>query len=281
VPPRILDLAEALAEKAGVSSVQDYCALVLMHGLENQRVQQRVAEFESRRGPLEGLKEIADDPQYLAEWQQRSDAMAETPPSSASNDEAGGSNAAGPAEPVTVDIRFPEGEPSSPDSPAEPVASELSHEPPALEPPSVRVETSSGIVPIVTLRPTVHLMSERSPSEIVSRHVASAEDEWGFLPCLRRGEPVPAAKVTELIRALRELEDELRGALVLNRGTAHALYRLALESQVLLTDAWPGAFDDRVIAAIRSVQEAVERILSGQDIRYYPTPIDPDPERPN
>ena len=27
--------------------------------------------FESRRGPLEGLKEIADDPDYLAEWQKR------------------------------------------------------------------------------------------------------------------------------------------------------------------------------------------------------------------
>ena len=48
------------------------------------------------------------------------------------------------------------------------------------------------------------------------------------------------------------------------------LHRLALESQVLLTDAWPGAFDERVITAIRTVQEAVERILSGQDIRYYP-----------
>ena len=51
---------------------------------------------------------------------------------------------------------------------------------------------------------------------------------------------------------------------------AHALHRLALESQVLLTDAWPGAFDARMIATIRTVQEAVERILSGQDIRYYP-----------
>ena len=30
VPARILDLAEALAEKAGVPTVQDYCALLLM-----------------------------------------------------------------------------------------------------------------------------------------------------------------------------------------------------------------------------------------------------------
>ena len=53
VPARILDLAEALAEKAGVSTVQDYCALVLMQALENERVKQRVADFEARRGPLE------------------------------------------------------------------------------------------------------------------------------------------------------------------------------------------------------------------------------------
>ena len=57
-----------------------------------------------------------------------------------------------------------------------------------------------------------------------------------------------------------------------NSPLLHALHRLALESQVLLTDAWPGVFDDRVITAIRTVQEAVERILSGQDVRYYPAP---------
>ena len=71
VPARILDLAEALAEKAGVPTVQDYCALFLMQALENERVQQKVADFEARRGPLEGLKQIADDPDYLAEWQEQ------------------------------------------------------------------------------------------------------------------------------------------------------------------------------------------------------------------
>ena len=76
VPAGILDLAEALAEKAGVPTVQDYCALLLMQALETERVQQKVADFEARRGPLEGLKEIADDPDYLAEWQERSDAEA-------------------------------------------------------------------------------------------------------------------------------------------------------------------------------------------------------------
>ena len=90
VPARILDLAEALAEKAGVPTVQDYCALLLMQALENERVQQKVADFEARRGPLEGLKQIADDPDYLAEWQERSDAKPETPPRSGPNDDATG-----------------------------------------------------------------------------------------------------------------------------------------------------------------------------------------------
>ena len=78
VPARILDLAEALAEKAGVASIQDYCGLLLMQAIENEQVRQKIAGFESRRGPLEGLKEIADDPDYLAEWQQkRSDEKAD------------------------------------------------------------------------------------------------------------------------------------------------------------------------------------------------------------
>ena len=39
-----------------------------------------------------------------------------------------------------------------------------------------------------------------------------ARIEWGFLPCLRRGEPVPAVKAAELIYALNQLEEELDGA---------------------------------------------------------------------
>ena len=104
--------------------------------------------------------------------------------------------------------------------------------------------------------------------EVLWRHVGFDGDDRAFLPCLRRGVPVPAARSAELIRALNQLEIEHRGAEVLDRRMAHALHRLALESQVLLTDAWPGVFDARMIAAIRTVQEAVERILSGQDIRY-------------
>jgi hypothetical protein len=279
VPSRILDLAEALAEKAGAGSVQDYCALLLMQSLENERVQKRVAEFEARRGPLEGLKEIAADPHYLAEWQQRSDPRTDTPPIDVSGGEIGRTSAPVPDQPVSVEVVIPEEEAGSPDPPVQPVDSQIHDQEPALVPHQIRVEPAPSVPPIISLKPKVLAMSERSPSEILLRHVRAGEDDKGFLPCLRRGEPVPLAKSAELERALRQLDDELRGADVISRDTAHALHRLALESQVLLTDAWPGAFDGRMIMTIRTVQEAVERILSGQDIRYYPE--GPDLERPH
>jgi hypothetical protein len=130
----------------------------------------------------------------------------------------------------------------------------------------------AGVISIVSSKPAVLKMSDSSAFDVIARHAGSGDDPWAFLPSLRRGEPVPPVKSAELIYALNQLEEQLKGVDTIDRRTAHALHRLALESQVLLTDAWPGAFDERVITAIRTVQEAVERILSGQDIRYYPTP---------
>jgi hypothetical protein len=281
VPARILDLAEALAEKAGVTNVQDYCALLLMRAIENERVRQKIAGFESRRGPLEGLKEIADDPDYLAEWQKRSDEKAEPPAAS----ESSGAPIFIQNAPA-VEVYYPEPETvahSAPAAPADPGPADFELDRERLQPDrerfQVRVLPQSDPVRPAVLTPMVQLMNDRSAAEILSSHVAMGQDEWGFLPCLRRGEAVPAAKVAELEEVLARLEQELRGSENLNRRIAHNLYRLALESQVLLTDAWPGAFDDRVIAAIRSVQEAVERILSDQDIRFYP-PAQSSWERP-
>jgi hypothetical protein len=273
VPARILDVAEALAEKAGVANIQDYCALLLMRAIEDERVRQKIAGFESRRGPLEGLKEIADDPDYLAEWHKRSDERTDAP------SVAGRSDAPIFIEtPPAVEVYYPEPEPAPPTAP-EPAVNSMPTSP---EPERVPVQILSHTDPVSPAMPTpmVQLMNERSASEILSAHVAMGEDECGFLPCLRRGEAVPAARVAELEAALARLERELHGSETLNRRLAHNLYRLALESQVLLTDAWPGAFDERVIQAIRTVQEAVERILSDQDIRFYP-PAEPGPERPN
>ena len=69
LPARSLDLAEALAEKAGIPAIQDYCGRLLNQALESEKDRQKVIEIEARRGPLEGLKQIAADPDYLAEWQ--------------------------------------------------------------------------------------------------------------------------------------------------------------------------------------------------------------------
>jgi hypothetical protein len=265
-------LAEALAEKAGVPTVQDYCALLLMQSLENERVSQKVADFEARRGPLEGVKQIADDPDYLAEWQERSDAKPEGSPQSGHAQDAIGPSSFSRNEPVVVDVVHSEVEPRQLESLPEPRL-EVSGEPePVDEARSIAIEPDAGVISIVSLKPAVLKMTDSSASDVVSRHAGPGDDPWAFLPCLRRGEPVPPVKSAELIYALNQLEDELKGSDTIDRRTAHGLYRLALESQVLLTDAWPGAFDDRMITVIRSVQEAVERILSGQDIRYYPAP---------
>jgi hypothetical protein len=98
------------------------------------------------------------------------------------------------------------------------------------------------------------------------------EDPQAFLPSLRRGDPVPPSEVAELAQALHDLEMEFRDCPAMDRRLTFALHRLAFESQILYTDAWPGSFDVWTVDMLRAVQEAVERILSGQDIRYYPEP---------
>jgi hypothetical protein len=313
VPAAILDLAEKLAEKEGAASVQEYCSQLLIKGVEDAKVRHKVADFEARRGPLEGLKEIASDPDYLAEWRERQARKQEALTEAETGGCKPGDTASdggiifvdGPAEPGIEDgrtdqhpevaagagIKLGSDSELSPVGDSEPlpvrdrdllrVRDNEPLRPRDNEPLQVRIEMVDRTVPKVALKPTVLLMSNESALEILGRHVGWVQDDWGFLPCLRRGEAVPTGRVTELARALAQLEDELRGAELLDRRTAHALHRLALESQVLLTDAWPGVFDDNAVTAIRTIQEAVERILSGEDIRYYPAPEEPASERPH
>jgi hypothetical protein len=294
LPIRILDLAEALAEKAGIPAVQEYCSQLLARALEAERIQQKVADFEARRGPLEGLKAIAADPDYLAEWQARSEPRPEPPAAGGLELDAtpghSSSIRTGSIETVTVDLVLADGDnpamgPSSagdtrPSDEAAPAGEPSAPPPDSATDPVPDSDPVSIPVPVPTAQPAVRVAADRSALEVIWRHVGLGEDELAFLPCLRRGAPVPAARAAELIRALTQLELEHRGAEVLDRRLAHALHRLALESQVLLTDAWPDVFDERVITTIRSVQEAVERILSGQDIRYYPTDSQPAWEPP-
>jgi hypothetical protein len=267
VPPRILDLAEVLAEKAGVGSIQDYCALLLMQALENERIHRKVSDFEARRGPLEGWKEVAEDPDYLAEWKRQSEARVDQKVIYESDQPRDKPATPILTAPVSYDIAFPD----TGDF-ADEIADVGDDETEVLESagPSAQVDSASVEIPRVTVVPRVSTPSESTAMSVLFRHVAlSGGDRNGFLPCLRRGEPAGAAEIAELMTALEQLEIENRGAKVLDRRMAHSLHRLALESQVLLTDAWSGVFDENVISSIRAVQEAVERILSGQDIRYY------------
>lgn len=280
VPAAILDLAEKLAEKEGAGSVQEYCSRLLIEAVEDANVRHKVAAFEARRGPLEGLKEIASDPDYLAEWRERQ-AQKLGPSAETATDGDNPGSTVEEAGLIFIDEPAVQAiEDDRTDQHTETEAGAGIKLGTDTEPLQVRIEMVDRSVPRVSLKPTVLLMSNESALEILGRHVGGVPDDWGFLPCLRRGEAVPAARVNELTRALGQLEEELRGAELLDRRTAHALHRLALESQVLLTDAWPGVFDDNVVAAIRTVQEAVERILSGEDIRYYPAAAEPGSERP-
>jgi hypothetical protein len=279
VPARILDLAEVLAEKEGVPTVQDYCALLLMQSIENERIKQKVADFEARRGPLEGLKQIANDPDYLAEWQERSDSK-EAPASAGASDGAADPGVPLPGAALTVDVALSEREARPPESAAEMMFLDEVAQESAAAGQKAASHAAASLNQIDSSMPTVVKMTEQSSLDVVARHVRPSDDPHGFLPCLRRGEAVPANKAAELIFALNQLEAELKDAAAIDRRTAHALHRLALESQVLLTDAWPGRFDERMIMGIRTVQESVERILSGEDIRYYPTAQAPGSERP-
>ena len=72
-----------------------------------------------------------------------------------------------------------------------------------------------------------------------------------------------------LLRPLADLEAEHRGADVLDRRLAYALHKLAFEGQVLASEPAGPEADEATVELLRLVQEAVDRVLSGQDIRYF------------
>ena len=57
------------------------------------------------------------------------------------------------------------------------------------------------------------------------------------------------------------------------------MHSLAFQGQVIHTDAYPGVFDGTTIQALQSVQEAVDRVLSGEDIRYFAPNTGPEASR--
>ena len=249
LPAAVLDQAEVLAGKAGVPTIQEYCAGLLKQAIEVERVKAHMVEVEAKRGPLEGFNEVTRDPDYLAEWHEQSGsretAASRPQPLNSAGDEDGN-------DPLNADASQ---SPEHGESPARVL---------------VRIEPAPRVIePVITERIVPEVM-DGTAIEAVLAHVGPGDHEpQAFLPSLRRGQPPSPAGVSELMAALHQIEADQQGASMLDRRLAYALYRLALESQVLLTEAWPGVFDDRTIGAIRAVQEMVERILSAPEIRYY------------
>lgn len=234
----LLDAAEALAAEARAETIQEYCTALLGEAIEAERIRAHVAGIEAQRGLFEGLHQIAEDPAYLAEW------SAQSHPRPHARDRPRPVLSVSEASVDPGSSIEPASYPSGP-------ASEGLPAPPGVPGPSA---------PATGLSPS---------AEVVLRHaVQSGEAGPSFLASLRRGESIPLAEVADLARALHVVEIEARDAEVLDRRLVHALHRLAFESQVLHTDAWPGAFDEWTVDTLRAVQEAVDRILSGQDIRY-------------
>ncbi len=236
LPAYILDAAERQAAKAGIETIQDYCTGILHQAIEAELVREQASEVEAKQALLEGLQAIADDPEYLAEWSAQVESRTRpTAPSDSGH------------EPVIAEGSQPA--PTDPSPPQEGIRKD----PFVLIPGPPRDETLSDA------------------ARVILRHAGQGdEDPLAFLPSLRRGESTSVTEVADLARALQTLEGETLNSPMLDRRVVFALHRLAYEGQILHTDAWPGTFDPWTVDALRAVQEAVERILSGQDIRYFP-----------
>ncbi len=270
LPLPVAEHAEILAVKAGVSSVQEYCTKLLCDAIEIERVKAHLVDVQEKRGPMEGFKEITDDPSYLAEWREQSGSHelepAQPPPPIPT---AG--------EPVPA-VKFLDDDTTQPSDHASP-GPDTGVSPERV---IVRIEPAKwAIEPYITERIVPEVL-DGTAIEAVLTHVGTGNHEPGaFLPSLRRGQSPSPGGLSELMAALHQVEADQRGVSMLDRRLAYALYRLALESQVLITEAWPGVFDDRTMGWIRAVQEMVERILSGQDIRYYDEPESRAAENPS
>ncbi len=254
----VLDDAEALAARAGVATVQEYCERLLTATIRAEVARSRVEQVEMAQGRLGGLDEIADDPQYLAEWTSRHAGNRPAPVA-----------IPGPGSPA---LEGPDEE--DPQAPARslPAAIEvLLDRLPGLgaETPLAIVATEDEAAGSTTAGADPDL-AVLEPAAVVRRHAGEGSGaETGWLAGLRRGEPATPAVAGELLRALGALERQLGPAIAVDRGLAYALHRIAFEGQVLLTDAWPQlAADQSTVDLLRLAQEAVDRILSGQDIRY-------------
>jgi len=253
LPARLLERAEAQARAAGAESLQMYCEALLREALEQADQPAPAGAPEGRGLTEEWVDELVSDPAYLAEW-----AIPPRAPDAAEGRDLG---------PSGLDTA-------------------LSGRAPAIGSALVeRAPEAERAGPVASARPDddPSAVAGRA-AEVVLRHAAlHGDDPEGLIARLRRGEPIDAGPAQELLQALIDLEQAFHDSDVIDRRLAFALHRLIFEGQVLLTDAWPGLTPDPgTVETLRLVQEAVDRVLSGEDIRYYrddpddpPGPIDP------
>lgn len=247
LPAGALDQAEAQAMRAGIETIQEYCQGLLERAIELEHAREVVAETEAKRGSFEGLHEIANDPDYLAEWSGLNPgARREQPPEEA----------------------------AQPASATETVADE-----PAEGPEPAPAPQADGRPPAVATELVPPPLVPSAAARVVLRHaVLLGDDPGALLAMLRRSEPVDPATGQELLQALAELEVQHRASGQLDRRVAYALHRLAFEGEILITNAWSGVMpDEATVDLLRIIQEAVDRVLSGEDIRYFAP--DGGPER--
>ncbi len=233
LPGQILEHAEALARLDGVAHAQAYCEGILTGAIQAEVARRRV-DATPPDTPTDD--EISNQADNVARDQRGS----------------GSSRSAFSLRLVeTVDSGLTETDPGELHRLALPRPSSIRGSEP---------ETVSG--------------SENQRSESAARvlqHAGGVEAGVGegFLDLLRRGHDVSPKIAAELLSALNSLETELRGTTQIDRRLARALFRLAFEAQVLITDAWPMLGDDpSTLALVRRVQESAERVLSGADVRY-------------
>lgn len=130
--------------------------------------------------------------------------------------------------------------------------------------------TGSRPVEVKVPTPTPAPAADREARAVVLRHAGlEPSDDAEFLACLASGRS-PAEQSTEaLLAALSAIEHEVEGSDHLDRKLAYALHKLAFESEVFASEGWTAsALGGGAVGAIRRVQEAAERVLSGRDIRY-------------
>lgn len=263
---RLLDQAELLAKHAGSPSIQHYCESLLEQAIANELAELKINQtIQQADSPLEGLAQIAGDADYLREWS-GFQAMAQF-------------------------LDADQTEPSQP--PTHPVEIPIEIEPlplPALENESHSLQNETLPAPLAYLEadpdpdpqrtqapspdnsPSLPNPSPREPIQLILHHagIITLQPDPGLLDRLRRGEPLHHQSIHDLLSALQALERQLVDQHAIDRRLAYALHRLAFEGQILITDAWPElATNPDTIAILRAVQEQVDRILSGQDIRYH------------